>query len=135
MSVNLEAIRQEIETEYLATVAAIAADGSVAPKAVKAAMLGLGVRFDKEFGRAKAKLRLAAVEAEMPALRAAMDAACVLTEAAHKSREETETRHRTEKEAAEIEFRDKWMKSNQAQRVVNDCEYKIRDLTVEVNQP
>jgi len=132
MSVNLEAIRQEIETEYLATVAAIAADGSVAPKAVKAAMLGLGVRFDRELARAKAKLLLAAAEAELPVLKAAMDAAGAETGKAHDAKEALEAKHRTEKDEAEIEFRDKWMRSNQAQAAVNKVEYRIRDLTAEI---
>jgi len=132
MSVNLDEIRAKLRTKALATVALLASDGDPKPSAVEQALVVLGASFDAELAKAQARLKLAAAEAELGPLKAAMDAACVLTETAHKSREETETRHRTEKEAAEIEFRDKWIKSNQAQRVVNDCEYKIRDLTAEI---
>ena len=132
MSVNLDEIRANLRTKALAVVAQIAADGDPKPSAVEQALVVLGASFDAEMSKAKARLKLAAAEAEMPALRAAMDAAGAEAGKAHDAKEALEAKHRTEKDAAEIEFRDKWMRSNQAQAAVNKVEYRIRDLTAEI---
>jgi len=135
MSVNLDEIRANLRKKALATIALLAADGDPKPSAVEQALLALGGEFDKELARAKAKLKLAKLEGEMPALHEALRLACVETEKAHAEKEAVALRHRAEVDAAELEYRDKWMRSNQAQMLTNKHEYAIRDLLAEVSQP